>query len=81
MLGYGYKSSNNWRKKGLVPNKIVESLMLKLKQKSNEKLLNCTDHKRNIEISEKAYQIALSKSAQFDIDVNEYISSLIISNI
>jgi len=87
-LGYKEKSIiNNWGKSKEVPEKALKviKLYLELKQLREEnhqlKKEMGTDQSANINLSDTALKIAKQKSGHYNISIEEYIASIIISNI
>lgn len=84
-FGYSEKSiHNNWKKNNKIPDKALITINLYLKVKEQEqKINNLLNNSINntLQLSPGAYKIAKEKSLQYNIRIEEYISSLIISNI
>lgn len=91
ILGYSKNSiSNNWSKAESIPEKalIALNLFLELKQEKEERVrlkkqLEKSDYDAALSnrLSEKALKIAEQKCIENNISIEEYISSLVISNI
>lgn len=81
-LGYGDKSiGNNWKTNNKIPDKALIALEFYLELKKIPKKIKTEHDTRKITLSEKAYIVATRKSKENDIDVGEYISSLVIAAI
>ena len=88
ILGYKNKSIiNNWSKSNKVPEKALKSIKLYLElreiKEENYRLKNKIDTslENNVNLSNIALKIAGQKSKQFGLNIEEYINSIIISNI
>jgi len=85
-LGYSKSSiSNNWSKNNEVPKKaeIAFKLFLELKMEKQKKQINESnqDSTLSCNISSKALKIANNKCLENDIELDDYLSSLILANI
>lgn len=83
-LGYSQKSIfNNWKKNDKVPDKALLAIKMYIKIKEQDSIINKLLTKKidNVQLSPNVYKIAQEKSSQYDISIEEYIKSLIISNI
>ena len=84
-LGYSKKSIfNNWKKNNKVPQKALISIQLYLRVKEQESAINSllnNSMKNIIHLSPSAYAIAKEKSLKHNVKIEDYISSLVISNI
>lgn len=84
-LGYSQKSIfNNWKKSNKIPEKALISIKMYIDIRNYESTINklLTKEKNNcVNLTNNAYRIAKEKSIKTNITVEEYISSLIISNV
>lgn len=87
-LGYKNKSIiNNWSKHDQIPEKALNAIKLylelkKVKEENNRLKGKIGNNQNNkVSLSEISYKIAKQKSEQYDLSIEEYISSIIISSI
>ncbi len=83
-LGYSPKSIQiNWKKKDKVPDKALKTIYTHLQQKEGNNQINNSliNDLNQIQLPKHIYKLANEKSIKCGITIEEYLSSLIISNI